>query len=265
MFESDDARHITSRDNPLLVKLRKGLKDPAAYRKSGVLWLEGEHLCSACVAQGMAVPQALITEAAWAQPHLQALARHAQHIGLVSETLMQGISGLESPASLGFVLAAPAPQALRPHVGTVVLDRVQDPGNVGTLLRSAAAFGFAQVAALKGSVALWSPKVLRAAVGAHFSLHLCEALDPADLANLQVPWLASSPHALQALHEVALPWPCAWVLGHEGQGVDEALMAQCAQRLRIAQPGGQESLNVAVAAAVCFYESARQRLVSASS
>lgn len=260
MSEAANAWHITSRDNPLLVKLRKGLKDPAAYRKSGVLWLEGEHLCGACVAQGVPVMQALITEAAWGQPHLRALVQHAQHIGLVSETLMQGISGLESPSSLGFILMAPAQQALQPRSATVILDRVQDPGNMGTLLRSAAAFGFAQVAALKGSVALWSPKVLRAAMGAHFSLHLCEGLEAADLADLQVPWLASSPHAPEALHEVKLPWPCAWVLGHEGQGVDEAVMAQCAQRLRIAQPGGQESLNVAVAAAVCFYESARQRL-----
>ncbi|MFL6664739.1 MAG: TrmH family RNA methyltransferase, partial [Rhizobacter sp.] len=74
-----------------------------------------------------------------------------------------------------------------------------------------------------------------------------------------VPLLASSSHAAQAIDEVALPWPCAWILGHEGQGVAAELQARCALTLRIPQPGGEESLNVAAAAAVCLYESARQR------
>ncbi len=253
-------RPITSRDNPLLVRLRKALKDPATYRKGGEIWLEGEHLCAACVAQGVRVPQALISEAAWTgQPALQALARQADRVGVLPAPLMRALSGLESPADIGFVLPAPGASSLHPLAPSLVLDRVQDPGNVGTLLRSAAAFGFTQVLALKGTVALWSPKVLRAGMGAHFALHLCEGLGMDELAGLQVPLLASSPHAAQALHEVRLPWPCAWVLGHEGQGVAAALMDRCAQRLRIAQPGGQESLNVAVAGAVCFYESTRQQ------
>jgi TrmH family RNA methyltransferase len=128
------------------------------------------------------------------------------------------------------------------------------------LLRSAAAFGFTQVIALKGTAALWSPKVLRAGMGAHFGLHLVEGADEAALEILALPMLATSSHAPQAIHEVSLPWPCAWVMGHEGQGVGAALMARCTQALRIPQPGGEESLNVAVAAAVCLYESARQRL-----
>ena len=108
-------------------------------------------------------------------------------------------------------------------------------------------------------------------MGAHFGLHLqrlehgvVRAFDEDDtvLEALQVPLLAASSHAAQALHEVALPWPCAWVMGHEGQGVRHALMQRCQQSLRIAQPGGEESLNVAAAAAVCLYESARQRLVA---
>jgi TrmH family RNA methyltransferase len=140
-----------------------------------------------------------------------------------------------------------------------VLDRLQDAGNVGAVLRSASAFGFRQVVALKGSAALWSPKVLRAGMGAHFALHLAEGGDVASLRALGVPLVATSSHATHALHEVVLPWPCAWVMGHEGQGVSDALLAQCALSVRIPQPGGEESLNVAAAAAVCLYESARQR------
>jgi TrmH family RNA methyltransferase len=79
------------------------------------------------------------------------------------------------------------------------------------------------------------------------------------LAAFELPMLATSSHAKRALHEAALPWPCAWVMGHEGQGVSSTLMARCAESLRIPQPGGEESLNVAAAAAVCLYESARQR------
>ena len=153
--------------------------------------------------------------------------------------------------------------AVRPgHFGgvaTVVLDRVQDAGNVGSILRSASAFGFRQVAALKGSAALWAPKVLRAGMGAHFALDLVEGLALDDLHALDVPLLVTSSHAGDFLHRAALPWPCAWVLGHEGQGVSPALEAQAALRIRIAQPGGEESLNVAAAAAICLHASGAVR------
>ena len=141
-----------------------------------------------------------------------------------------------------------------------MLDRVQDAGNVGSLLRSAAAFGVNQVLSLKGTAALWAPKVLRAAMGAHFGLQLLEGLDPEALDDLQLPLLATSPHAGVDLHRARLPTPCAWVLGHEGQGVSDAVRQRCALQLRIPQPGGEESLNVAAAAAVCLYESMRQRV-----
>jgi TrmH family RNA methyltransferase len=180
-------------------------------------------------------------------------------VAVVPDALFAGISGLESPAAIGFLLGLPAAPALLPAVPTVVLDRLQDAGNVGSILRSASAFGFAQVLALKGTAALWSPKVLRAGMGAHFALQLVEGLSDADLAALQLPLVATSSHASAEVSRVALPSPCAWVLGHEGQGVSDALLARCALQLRIPQPGGEESLNVAAAAAVCLYESARQR------
>jgi TrmH family RNA methyltransferase len=171
---------------------------------------------------------------------------------------MAGISGLESPAGVGFVWDLPVATALRAGQGAVVLDRLQDAGNVGSILRSAAAMGFAQVLAIKGTAALWSPKVLRAGMGAHFGLRLVEGLDEAALAALVVPLVATSSHGGALLPQAALPKPCAWVLGHEGQGVSTSLLARCALQVRIPQPGGEESLNVAAAAAVCLYESARR-------
>jgi TrmH family RNA methyltransferase len=94
-------------------------------------------------------------------------------------------------------------------------------------------------------------------MGAHFGLGLVEGVESPDALGL--PLIGTSSHATQAIHEVTLPWPCAWVLGHEGQGVSQALQRQCAMALRIPQPGGEESLNVGAAAAICLYESARQR------
>ena len=157
---------------------------------------------------------------------------------------------------MGFVHALPAATPLEPELPSVVLDRLQDPGNVGSILRSAAAMGFKQVLALKGTAALWSPKVLRAGMGAHFALQLREGLSEADLEALRVPLLATSPHRGEFLHRAELPWPCAWLLGHEGQGVSDALLARAAMTLRIVQPGGEESLNAAAAAAVCLHASA---------
>jgi len=249
---------ITSRDNPLLKRLRVLAQDNAAYRKQGQVWLEGDHLCRALLARGHRPVTAVFSETFWRQaPH--DLRDAADHIVTVPDALMAGISGLESPAGVGFVWDLPKAAALQSGAAAVALDRLQDAGNVGSILRSAAAMGFAQVLALKGTAALWSPKVLRAGMGAHFGLHLVEGLSVDDLAGLSVPLLVTSSHQGDFLHQARLPWPCAWVLGHEGQGVSPALEALATQKLRIAQPGGEESLNVAAAAAICLHASAAGR------
>jgi TrmH family RNA methyltransferase len=249
---------ITSRDNPLLKRVRLLAQDSTAYRKQGQVWLEGDHLCRALLARGHRPATAVFSETFWPQaPH--DLRDAADHIVAVPDALMAGISGLESPAGVGFVWDLPKAAALQVGAAAVVLDRLQDAGNVGSILRSAAAMGFAQVLALKGTAALWSPKVLRAGMGAHFGLHLVEGLSVDDLSGLVVPLLVTSSHQGDFLHKARLPWPCAWVLGHEGQGVSTALEALAAQTVRIVQPGGEESLNVAAAAAICLHASAAGR------
>ena len=250
-----DVSHISARDNPLLVRLRRLQRSGTAYRRTSEVWIEGEHLCSACRAHGCAPAQALISESAHAQPALRALAHAAPHVACVSDALFASVSELPSPAGIGFVLALPAAPALQADAASIVLDRVQDAGNVGSMLRSASALGFKQVLALEGTAGLWSPKVLRAGMGAHFALDLIEGLSAADLQALRVPLLAASAHATQTLHAAMLPFPCAWVFGHEGQGIDAAVAARCRMTLRIPQPGGEESLNVAAAAAICLYAS----------
>ena len=251
---------ITSRSNPVVARLRKLSTEPAAYRRFGELLLEGEHLCAAWVArqQGRA-RVAVVTESGWTVPTVRELAGHADSVVVVAADIMAGLSALDSATALVFLVDAPAPSPLQSKVPTVVLDAVQDPGNVGTIIRSAAAFGFEQVIALDGTAALWSPKVVRAGMGAHFALRLVEGGNVAALDAIEVPLYGTSSHAEVAIDRVALAWPCAWVLGHEGGGVSSELQARCARTLRIPQPGGEESLNVGAAAAVCLYESARQR------
>ncbi len=246
---------ITSRDNPLLKRLRLLAQDGTAYRKQGQVWLEGDHLCRALLTRGQRPATAVFSESFWPRaPH--DLRDAAGHIVIVPDALMAGISGLESHAGVGFVWQLPEAGRVQGGLATVVLDRLQDAGNVGSILRSASAFGFVQVLALKGTAALWSPKVVRAGMGAHFGVSLIEGLSADDLAPLDVPLLVTSSHQGEWLHRARLPWPCAWVMGHEGQGVGEALMARAGAFVRIAQPGGEESLNVAAAAAICLHASA---------
>ena len=253
-----DVQHITSRDNALLKELRKLAQDPGAYRKLGRLWLEGDHLCRAALARGVQPAIAVFAESFWPT----APAEWTRSVGktlVIADALLAGLSGLESPAPMGFVLDVPPRPELLPGAPTVILDRLQDAGNVGSILRSASAFGFTQVVALKGTAALWAPKVLRAGMGAHFGLRLIEGVGVDALDGLTVPLVVTSSHHGNWLHTAELPYPCAWLMGHEGQGVSPELEARAARRIRIAQPGGEESLNVAAAAAICLHTSAATR------
>ena len=250
---------ITSRDNPRLKTIRRLAQDSQAYRKLGLVWMEGDHLCRAALSRGVKPELAVFSEAIWQASEFE-WAQCAEEVWVVPDDLFSGLSALESPSKMGFLMTLPSTLDLDPQAATVVLDRLQDAGNVGAILRSASAFGFKQVVAIKGTAGLWSPKVLRAGMGAHFGMRLMESASLDDLQSLQVPLLGTDVHEGPFLHELIqqgkLPRRCAWVLGHEGQGVSPELMALVAQKVRIAQPGGEESLNVATAAAICLHASA---------
>jgi TrmH family RNA methyltransferase len=248
-------QHIHSRDNPLLKDLRRLAQDSTAYRKQGRVWLEGDHLCRAALQRGLQ-PTFAVFQASYFDSSGHDWAAAAGKVVTIEDSLFATVSGLESPARMGFVLPLPPQPALQPDAPSVILDGLQDAGNVGTILRSAGAFGFRQVLAIKGTAALWSAKVLRSGMGAHFGLHLVEGLAPEDLDALSVPLLATSSHQGEYLHQARLPWPCGWILGHEGQGVRAAVAQRAQVQVRILQPGGEESLNVAAAAAICLHASA---------
>lgn len=246
---------ISSRDNAFVKELRRLSQENGMYRKLGYVWLEGDHLCRAALTRNLKPKVAVFAKSFWPSVPTE-WAQAAPKIVVLDDALFADISGLESPARMGYILPWSADAQVMSSVPTVVLDRVQDAGNVGSILRSASAFGFKQVVALKGTAALWSQKVLRAGMGAHFALHLVEAAEADALQQLQVPLLVTSSHRGDLIHESRLPWPCAWAMGHEGQGVGPAVEALAVQSVRIAQPGGEESLNVGAAAAICLHASA---------
>ena len=251
--------HIASRDNASLMRVRRLNAMPDAYRQLGVVWLEGEHLVRAALARGWRLQELLVAASREGDPALQSLWPSAPKLRVIDDALWKGTGSLSSKAPVAALAAWPGELALLKSRRSVVLDRVQDAGNLGSILRSAAAFGVTQVVALKGCVALWSPKVLRAGMGAHFALHLVESATESTLDALDVPLVATTSHGGASLFDAQLPDPCAWVFGHEGQGVAPSLLQRCAARLGIPQPGGEESINVAAAAAVCLYESMRRR------
>jgi TrmH family RNA methyltransferase len=141
----------------------------------------------------------------------------------------------------------------------VFLEGIQDAGNVGAILRSAAAFRIKDAVLGRGCADAWSPKVLRAGMGAHFSMHIGESADlAAEIARFGGKTACTVPRGGKLLAEADLSGRIGWIFGAEGQGVSEALAGRADLRVAIPMPGGMESLNVAAAAAICFYELSRR-------
>lgn len=193
----------------------------------------------------------------------EGLLRQARWL-ILDDTLFDSLDILPSPAPVLALVDAPqpVPPATFEAQDIVVLDRVQDPGNVGTIIRTAAAAGIRTVLTTPGTAACWSPKVLRAGMGGHFVLDIFENLAVEELlARLKLP-LAGTLLSVQAvpLYQQDLRPPLAWVFGSEGEGIDPALQAHLTIRLIIPQQPHVESLNVAAASAICLFEQRRQRM-----
>ena len=253
---------LESRENPKIKHLR-GLIEQNSYRKKqGQTVLEGTHLCLAWLEKNKKINSIFTTEHALAHEDFAKIQnQYTGVIFVISESLYKDLSTLGTTLACLAVIDLPSSsQALDYNADTLILENVQDPGNVGTLLRSAAAAGIKQVICTKGSASLWSPRVLRAGMGAHFSLQTFENITLEQvLENFRIPVYVTSSHNSTSLYSKDLTQACVWILGNEGQGVSDYALAH-AQAVTIPQPGGQESLNVAIAGSVCFFEMVRQRL-----
>jgi TrmH family RNA methyltransferase len=255
---------ITSRENPFYKELKQLATSSQARRKVGNSLLDGVHLCQAWLDLRGAPLHCVVSEDALSNPEVAAIVQRCEsmhaHVTAFPEALFAAISQVEHGVNLAFVVATPRPAQTGPlALSAVLLDGVQDPGNVGSILRSAAAAGIRQVYCSAGTAFCWSPKVLRAAMGAHFVLEIFENVDlPGLVRAARVPVLATSGYAAERLYDLDLRRPVAWVLGHEGQGVSQELLDLATHRVVVPHAGKVESLNVAACAAVCFFEQLRQ-------
>lgn len=256
-------RVLTSRDNPWIKHVHGLATSARERRKHGETLLDGAHLIAAALQRQWPLKAVVVAEHARDEPEIAALlAALPAELALtqVPDALFAHLSPVETPSGILALIDVPPPPPLALAGAVVALDGVQDPGNLGTILRTAAAAGVREVLLGEGCAQAWSPRVLRAAMGAHFVLAFAERVDlGAALADYRGRVLATGlTEGARALYDLDLRGPVAWLFGAEGQGVSAALMARADCVVTIPMAGAVESLNVGAAAAVCLFEQARQ-------
>ena len=252
---------IESRANPLFKQLYKW--QSSAGRRGEPVLLDGINLCGSWLAAKGQPVHAIFDINRIDEPGIKKLIEQLNIDVCISMpgTLLRALTSVDTDQGVLFVVQPKIfTMPLRLKESVVMLDRIQDPGNVGAILRTCAAAGITRVMAATGTAALWSPKVLRSGQGAHFALQLFEQVDlMAIVATLEMPLVVTTLEQAQDLFETQLPAQCAWVFGHEGQGVDAKLVARADIKVKISHAlGAIESLNVTAAAAICLFEQRRQ-------
>ncbi len=254
---------ITSRRNPQVQEVRRLQEESRYRRRTRRFVVEGVRLAEEALRAG-ARPEKIFYCPASLNPRGQAVVAAYEEQGVpvweVTPEVMAAMSATETPQ--GLLLVLPWPQHPWPERRDFMLliDGLQDPGNMGTVLRTAWATGVQGVWVLPGTVDLWSPKVVRGAMGAHFYLP-CQRLDwedlPSVLQGLRV--YVTDPH--EGVEYTQVPWrePFVLVIGSEAHGVREPLRDVADLYVHIPLAPGVESLNAAVAAGILLFEARRQR------
>jgi len=228
---------LRSRDNPKVKRWVRLASDGRFRKKEGRALVEGPHLVEAARDR---IKTLIVAEGEFAPANAMVLSRSVFDAVVDSDT-PQGIAA-----------EVEIPEAVPQPGDSVYLEGIQDAGNVGTILRSAAAFGIRTVFLDRKCADPWSPKVLRAGAGAHFQVSLVEGEPPAGVRLACTVVKGGAP-----LNQADLSGPLCWVFGNEGKGVSSELQRKAAVRVTIPIEPGTESLNVAAAAAICLYASRR--------
>ncbi|MDP1605627.1 MAG: RNA methyltransferase [Rhodocyclaceae bacterium] len=255
-------KSISARDNPTLKALRALVGDPRRQRSAGHTLIEGPHLVTAALDHGHKPDLLAVSESAAANPEIAALLARVGKVETLClrDALFNEISELATPVGILARIAIPAEPEDRTVGDCLLLDAVQDAGNVGTLLRTAAAAGVQDVLLGPGCAGAWTPRVLRAAQGAHFALAIREQVDLTNFLKYYAGMsIAAVAHDGVSLYACDFAQPTAWLFGNEGGGIAPELVSLATVRATIPLVGGSESLNVAAAAAVCLFEMRRQR------
>ena len=255
-------KHLTARKNPALRDLRALAGDARRQRKERRTLIEGPHLVATCLEHGHPLDLLVTSESALARTEVATLLQRAAGIEILClrDTLFRELSHLATPLGILARITIPAETQLAPMSDCLLLDAVQDAGNVGALLRTAAAAGVRDVLLGTGCAGAWTPRVLRAAQGAHFGLRIYEQIDlAAFLGNHNGLAIAAVAHGGVAPQSLDLSAPITWLFGSEGAGLAPELATLSQHQATIPLAAGFESLNVATAAAVCLFEMRRQR------
>jgi TrmH family RNA methyltransferase len=245
---------IRSRDNARVKRWAKLARDARLRRAEGRALIEGPHLLAAALDARLAPVELLATESALADAEIAALARRARLEPVVlSPGAFAAIAEARTPPGIAAEIALPQ---LGRDGPTVFLEGVQDAGNVGAIIRSAAAFGVGEVVLDRHCADAWSPKVLRAGQGGHFALGIRQADDfAAALAAFGGRLICTVARGGRPLRDVQLAGRLGWAFGGEGAGLSSATLAGASEKVTIPMAPGAESLNVAATAAICLYES----------
>lgn len=257
-------KHIVSRDNPHFKALKKLCQSGRERRKANRMLLDGVHLIESFMIQSGNPEEIIVSDGGLLR---REISRFLDCLGseipvcVLSDTLFADLALVETPSGVMAVAVQPrCAHGLNQESDAVLLDGIQDPGNLGSILRSTAASGIRQVLLSADCAQVWSPKTLRAAMGAHFLLDIHEGCNLLSfLGGYRGQAVLTALDAASSLYSVNLTKPVAWVFGSEGQGVRAEVSASVKDHVCIPMPGATESLNVAAAAAICLFETVRQR------
>ncbi len=255
-------KQVHSRDNPLARRVRALSHSSRERKKLGLALIEGPHLVTALIDSGGRAESLIASESGMQHPEIARLMQSAagEHV-VFSDAIFRELSSVEAPVGL---LALVAPPQSRPVSAEssfcLLLEDIQDPGNLGSLMRSAAAAGVRDILLSPTCAFAWAPKVLRAGQGAHFCLNIVE---DAELESFVRAYTGSSialtPTAESSVFGLNLSGTVALLIGNEGAGLSSGLMAAATHRAKLPMPGGFESLNAAAAGAIALFEVVRQR------
>lgn len=259
-------KRIDSRENAHFKALRRLVESSRERRVSGLSILDGPHLVG-LYGQRVGVPQQIVVNRTGLEsPEICEVMKRLSgaDVILLSDALFKDISPVATPTGIVAVVKTPRPRPLPTRLDTcVMLEGLQDPGNLGAVLRSAAAAGVKHVLLSQNSVHAWSPRVLRAGMGSHFMLQIYERADLVDAADaFPGTVLATRASARRSLFDTDLSGTVALLFGNEGAGLSAELRKKAHAEIAIPMPGKTESLNVAAAVAICLFERVRQSTTS---
>jgi TrmH family RNA methyltransferase len=256
-------KRISSRDNPFFKSLHKLSTSARERHGVGQTLLDGPHLLRAFLYAGSKPKHLLLNERALQDAEIVALLDLCSSVPQtqLDDALFAQLSELKTPNGLLTLIDIPAAKVEVKHSQFVLLlEDIQDPGNLGSILRSAAAAGCDAVFLSLGCADAWSPRVLRAGMGGHFTLSITESADLLEVAaKFTGKIMAASLQSDKSLYDCNLRGKLAFAIGNEGAGLSHALLDAAQQHFIIPMPGKVESLNAAAATAVCLFEAVRQR------